>query len=666
VIRALRVLLALLVLVPAEASARILVVTFNQVLVSYDIDPAQTSFRNATVSESNEGVLNLLNRWGGDYDVVTTHEAKTEFVRSGVMTFNYGTPGAFTRTYKGVIIVNARVGSIRTPGGGLNMDSLTLSVLAGVPNVLNVPVLLLGLNGDLTTAGGANPCSTGNTGGSGTGWNDFTPYAITRYLEKNRTLRWRGALDENYRIQASLAPGGAIRTIIGSRRNTAYALGRVPPSLGEEPRECQNCDSLISAPGFSSGVDTASIWLTHFNHPAGSKPIIWAPYGHAAGRESDLTIPLAALALLDSMTGGDVFSAAKLPIKVGIHIRGGWRRNARDQHGGISPDDTTNFKASIDSIASLRVPFTVGVNVDSLSVCGCDKQWWERARSYVHYAPEQWGGVVPQPGSSRASWQRPRDPFGATRSRFIYGDGTCTGADTSLWCLVRANYYKLDSTFTRERVDRVPMAAGFDWVNGGVERADSLVTFLLSAGVRGVVTNSHNKNSDPSVAKSNPFSLNISGGRFYARENYLANHTTPGFPDSGSAPSTNQWVFNTPGRSGVGYESMRATDRFFRGIVQGRTYPSQPYDYDIDALSGPLATVHFSTMDSLAYMGPTTPRIFTIHASDLGSGTAADWATRPTRPGWWAVKNFVNGIKAINTIANRAIFSIEYPENITP
>jgi len=643
----LSVLLCLSLMFGEAAASRVIIVVSSEDHGLPYVDCAANSHDGRSMMTAF--MLKIMDKIGGPYDIVPLSALQTVDISSGTVAYNRGTGSAYTTAYNAAIFPFFVPSLQRLSNRGLmSPDSLASSLYS-----TSIPVLLFGTSFTLTTT-----CSLDvdmpslSTPGK----------VISLYNNNSRTTRlWIGQ-DEPNAISSAVTPGGS-RVIIGARRNSSWVHnineGSYAVPLGHN---CRDCDSLVwSAPGFNGAADSGYVFSALKNNRAdGSKPIVYSlPFGANLSVDPIWVAILGALAHLDSLSSGAVFSSSKLPLKVAIQVRGGWRRAARHISGGISPNDSTILKASIDSLASLRVPFTVGVNTDSLASYPDDKNWWQRAAPYVHYAPEQWGGVTVQPGlvGNNASWQRPLDPFGATRTRAIYGDGTCSGADTSLWCMLRANFYKCDSAFGASRTDRVPMAAAFDWVPTSITgtsmlNADSLIAFMAGAGVRGVVTNSFTRLSDP-YGNSNPKSLSISGSRhrvLYGRSTgeYLPNWATTGFCDSGSA----RWDGGRLTAIEGGRKSLRQHDVFMGALFTGRARRECAEAY---AAGG---------FDSLLYNIDMDPRIYTIHVSDLGSGVFADADDWPSRPGWWQIKALVNGARIINQLAGRTIIEFVYPKDL--
>lgn len=650
--RALSLALALLCALPMDSLARVAIIAPSKCIACLT-DEAEDRAQSKKILYQT--VLSIMDKIGQPYDIIPATRAKTEWVRTGVFNTETG-----DKTYTAVIHLFMREYlSLANAQFGYRPDSLSLvNGAAGTDNnKLLVPQLFVGINGDWGPSGGRD--STGfaaNLGG-------INSAAFTSYVP-GTTHRWRSTNDEPESIVVTKAAGPYLREVVATRFNS-FSFHGIGARGGTLRTNCVDCDSVFHP---NSTTGSAAVWVTKVDVPSGGKGIIYTTNGHFWGLEFDAPTLMCGLALLDSMSDGGVFDSSKLPLQAAIQIRGGWRRGQRHLSGGISPNDSSQLKAAIDSIAALRAKVTVGVNVDSLSDYADDKNWWDRGAPYVRFGMEQWGGAVagqPLSISTRGttSWQRPLDPLGNARPRFIYGDGSAAGGDSSVWALVRANFYKMDSTFRRERVDRVLMGANFRWFPRSLTgrdsmgaRADSLVAFLSDAGVRGAVTNSWwplSNFADPSVEW--PLSLNQLGGRHRitmgrSAGSYFNNWVTPGFVDSGSA----YYNGNLVGGAGelVG-NSFKKTNHFWYGLLANRQmspYARMPYT---------------ATVDSTQYaLGSPYTRIFTLHVGDLGSGAMDDWETRPSANGWWQIKSLVNASRAINHLANRTIVEFVWPDEI--
>ena len=607
------------------ADARLLVVIPSE---DFQHSGPESEDRNQSLKVMRNGLLHMLDLFGVEYDLVQPGGQRGNVTTNDCRT---GTRTVFgeTRTYSAVIH-QFKASIFRNPSmRGYSPDSLSLSALGP----LLVPNVFMGLNGDFNTA---TTCSVGFLQAISLTGGGF----IAQH--RNTGLAYLANDDEVERMDAAKAPGG-LRVLLGGATSGLFRYTSEGP-VGPAPW-------ADSSSGFV-GLDSADVWIlprAQFDAANASQPLVCVALGHFPALTSDWNRYLLTLAYIDSITGGAVFDSDKLPLKIGVQVRGGWRRARQNQSGGFVAADSTVFKASIDSLATLGIPFTVGVNVDSLSFYSDDRNWWERAAPYVRYAPENWGGIADTATSltaRAATWQRPVDPLGRFRTRTAYGDGSA--ADTSVNGLMRANYFKLDSAFGRGRVDRSLMAADFDWLEKGqrgykMVNVDSIVSALADAGVRNIVINGRDHRSKPGFGHHNIKSTSNIEGTLPIRYGRGAGESMPlvvthGYADSGSA------VFDVLANSmsNAWTPHLAQVARFWQGIFE-RRYTSY----------GGAGTYTATRPDSLDGF---SPRIYTIHAGDLGKGTHATGVA--TRPGWWQIKWITNAVKMINAQAGRTVIEI--------
>lgn len=603
-------LLMLLASVPADA-ARVLVIA----------DHGGSAHAKSIIT-----ILNLINP--GGYDVMSpcAPELNTERLRTGVLPS--GTYGAVIYTALGATDCGARDNS----HSDYMLDSLKTTDKAPL-----IPHLWVGdqsgyIRSDWDSMGIGTPDLTTKPGG-------------LTYRLPGTSYTFATNMSEGATVEPGEIPPGGIRKYISRTTNARnrYAAGSVFP--------CGDCDSSGTVLA-SATTDSVLMWSKLNAHKAGAKPIICVIPADFAGGDVEYSpeVMLMALAALDSLSGHAVFGENPRPIQWGFVVRGAFSRMTHASSGGFPPQDTSTVYASIDSLASLRVPFSVAANVCSVATYPRDKQVWARA-SMAHYTPYITNGAIDSTAQNQgASYNVPVDPFGRWRSRAAYGDGSRAGKDTSLTALLVAARFKADSLWPG-RVDHLLIAPWDDWspVNTPAMTLDSLFGAFRKAGFVGVVSNMRLRNSNPTaVGGANPYgwwpqqrweyTSKISAGRF----KILA---TPGWQDSGSA----RWDNGSGSAGAYVYPSFDRMEMFWRGLLMGATMPGRS--------SGQYHTKRPDSTD-----GAT--RIYTIHVGDLGKGTHA--SGRATRPGWWQIKYIVNASKAINYLAGRTLIDIRYPEDVEP
>lgn len=645
-----RWLVLLIILLSAPiASAKVLVVVTR--------DQASETSNNLDAVYYREQVLGMLNALGVDYDCIRPPIAKTEFARTGVVTYNFGTSAAFTRSYDAVITILPN-GVITSGGFGFRPDSLFSSTKRP-----QVPQLYMSLSYQWVGAGsGCAACSLGvfrTVGGYNNGnWQGNTMFSA------GGNYKFRPQHLDGYLL--TYGTGGVTRPVIAQQYNASSAQEATPTSGAP----CMDCDSLL---GSISVVDTVSmyVWYGAFNtvNPTStqSKPIIVCDFAHSTAGQSTPVIGLAGIALLDSMCGGTIITK---PIKAALYMTGAFQRNGRTTWGGISPNDTSNFKASLDSLASLGVPITVGVAIDSLSSYQADFGWYRRLGGLASYSPEVRRGTGADttglPASDPASFANPRDIFGHLRKRFQVGDGSGVGADSSIASLARGAFATLTSNGLTP-LDRALVPPLWDNTNLANGTADTAFAGLAMAGVAAVVVD--------------PFQIGNYGGRSAILSRYTRSQSAqiPGMggkhvnvlgaatmaQDSSAARWQNGFSvdsYSMPRGWGTAVENF--WDQALAVNGQAAAMPANL----INALliSGAITNGRTSGVGSIVPMPKSN--VFVFAASDLGSGVRSDWATRPTRPGWWAVKSIVNGAKLANSLCypGKVAVAFQKLEDIQP
>jgi hypothetical protein len=310
--------------------------------------------------------------------------------------------------------------------------------------------------------------------------------------------------------------------------------------------------------------------------------------------------------------------------------------------------------------------------VDSVGTYAAEKFWWQRTPR-AHFTPESWLGINDTLTSAgrNANNFNSIDIWGRFRNRAFVGDSlrhSVTGSDTSLAAMLYASYVRCDSIFPG-KVDRVGMAPAFDWSPknlsaGGGGGLDSLWYALSIANVMALVSETQNNLAAPSQTP-NPLGFMPQqtriGSRFGGEPVTIL--ATPQSPDSGSAlveggMSTDSFV-NSPQNSWC-----KNTESFWDGMMGVRMIRQQGVSTHLQD-SGPGAAPDFLGVISTAN-NFSTCSVLTIHAGDLGSGTRADAAARPTHPGWWAIKSVVNQARIANLCANRQVVIIKYTQDLEP
>lgn len=602
------------------AEARTLVVVAQN---DYSVDPAADM---GSLFGMLDGVVGPIRMTGGECDVVYSHGVRTIDLVTGVYQ---------NRSYGAVIVLPESDGT----SGSMRGDSLSFT--ASLPSV---PILYI-THGNRAFH---NLASSESTGVATSGEVQPQQSEFTEYL-----TGYGPAFKSNSRASYVMASGyrgfnGGIRPIIGG--NTSQGVRMRPGSTGWP---CVDCDSTVRTD------DTLRIWVRNNSHKAGAAPQIFCAPGHLWGAEASPEILLQAIGLLDSLSGHAVLGDRQ--IKIGFHVRGGWSRATALSSGGFPESDSAAIKASIDSLASLDVPFVVGFNPDSLNAYPRDKAWWTRA-SKARFTPHPLVAINDTTIGKNAGAQSLVDPMGRYRSRTAIGDGSLAGADTSIASLWRRALWKADSAFGRNRVSRVMMPPANDWLplNWTGMTPDSAIAALADAGFVGLVSNVRLRQSSIRYGGTNPLgdhptqrSIPVRfGARAGSDFRILA---TPGHMDSGSVRFGME-AYGGGSDGGVLIPTLERTEMFWRGLLTDRTL-----EWRVKSTAA-VSTVRKANADSL----DSPVCVYTIHAGDLGSGTRSDASTRPIRPGWWQIKNIVNAAKIVNKVAGRNVIAIVDPQEIEP
>jgi hypothetical protein len=397
------------------------------------------------------------------------------------------------------------------------------------------------------------------------------------------------------------APGG-VRALVRQSMITSTAQEVLPT----DGAPCMDCDSLIASPS-----DSVMIWTRLNSHVAGSAQFVFCDFNHLADGQMSVGLAAMAITYLDSLAGGDII---KTPLKFGLLVRGGFSRGARTASGGASINDSTATKASIDSLGSLGIPFTVACDMDSLNEYAAEAGWWTRAGA-ARFTPDF---------ALSGSWTH-----------------------RSLSIALAGQYASLDSAF-RNRVDRVAVPRLGDWTPSNFSSLsfDSLGYALNSARARSLIVQ---QNTETPANRLNSGYYPIA----YNAGDPLRVVGTAATSDSGSA----QWTNGISTDSYIGQSWGSYAEDFWRQVFN--VHPINTVTLGA-AFRG--STIH----DDLQGQGQV--RILTISASQLGSGTRSDWATRPTRPGWWIAKSVANQVRAMNSFGynGRPVASFVPLESVTP
>lgn len=684
--------LAALCLVATAAEAKTLVVGGPLKLGSgFGYDAGEIEDLNARMA----AVQNILNATGSTYKVIPMNQMKTEWARTGVVTWNFGQQGAYTESFDAVIdVMFCRKNTGSPLFSAYRPDSLTLA-----PKLPQVPVLLLPTL-DGANALGVDPsqkplfaasCSTGVlstvdgfvNGGSGTGSHDeegseYSPVSNQYYFmgvnAGHATLSYAAA---------NAAKGLTPLLAQATAQAWKYSINLDVPTAWSVPL------------AQSQSPDTAIVWIMRHNlQTATAKPIIYALVSAAVGdgseglalakQDIDYQALMVGMAALDSASGGKVFdNKSKLPLKVAITVDGLCSRSDRLNSGGINPADTTRFYQTVDSLAAANIPVVFGVNIDSIASYPRDLQRVKDASRLFRFSPQGRigidttqaieNGILDDTGSLNggvsngggATIFRPIDQFRKYRNQSMaIGPVRTTAADTSLYALSVYALARMDS-LVPGRVSATAMPMDDDWspYNWRAQQADpahgvtqdSILAAYAKAGYRAIRFNANWMNYRPERSPTNPRGMVFTQGNYRTAVSGLNINLLghQGGSTYGSvfmdvvADSTNNPPSFDPS-PGLAWRQSRA---FWKGVFRSG-FSGQ--------VTGSVASDENSTV--LAF---NPCRIYKVSAQELAGISSVDYKTM-IRHGWWGVRSVWAPIQIMNQVAGRSIMQVAYPEDIRP
>lgn len=633
----------------ADARALVVVAAFSGGSSSELGNPAE----NASYRSMGESVISIFRsmglKQGVDYDVMAadSRAARTEFFRRGAVTYGFQTglaetPGAVVKTYDAVIHVglkNTASGTLYRPDSLMGRQSTT--TYNRVPQVfiwygsLSCAACSTGYGGDVTYMG-----SMGQVNRSG----------------KDNSLRFRTAVNKVASLQTAGHLLGGYRVLIGASSGAGIIANQGVDGIGADPLiPAVWPDSLITGAS-DSAVVWAKLWQHLIDAGVDAKPTIYVQSNDYAASATNIAAIWTALAWADSLTGGGVFPSGQAT--AAINIRGGFSRGGQlgwpTSTGGMTNTDSTNFKATLDSLNALGVPITVAANPDSVASYPNEKEWWSRIGG-ISYSPWFPTGLLDSTSAGNQATSRNKlvDIYGLRRTRVAIGNTTGT-ADTSIASLLRVAFARCDSLWPY-RVDRAVIAPLDDWSPRNISAMgqDSLLWAFHKAGARAVVSNrsiAFAQAGKPATTQQGA-SWQTDRIRLTYAPGEVVKLLSTATLDSGS-------VRFDSGTGQVGQAGAMRTftfiEQWWRGFVGQRNDPTY-------AASGPTSGNGGAT-DSVYTRTP----VLTVYASDLQSGLRADASTLPLRPGFHLIKEIVNASKVVNSYARRPLIRWVKTEDVQP
>lgn len=525
--------------------------------------------------------------------------------------------------------------------------------------------------------GPTSTCSTGVKSFTLTNPGSITPdrRAMTAYLAGSSIVwkEWTGVQAAGMNTLADATPG-ILRPVLGFKTSAA---GRATVG-GDASRynACFDCDSMIS---YSTDYpDSAYLWA-RYRDANDRAPMIYSfmgpqPFG---AYSYSIAAIVGAISMADSLLGGRLIGQKPgwTPLKASIYIAGGFKHStatasyATFDGGGVFVGDTTFLKTTLDSLAGLGVPVTLGVNVDTIASYPNEKAWFARYTNFK-YAIESttgaWGTAPNGPNAGEASATRHVDLFGYERDRTMgYWGQTCTtAADTSVACNLLSARAIIEAAWPGKfcgavaplKLDMIP-AQYTRFVSGSgyhpsVPDLDSTNTALYWAGIRTVIVGPDHVDTSPNTSWSlNGASAQVVAGSYKAAFNAQRRRTVYADPATKTTPI------------GSIFYAVRQLDNaespgsdFNLGSTSVNTH-----NYAGDFVQGLFTNLRLNNDYRFYYHTFRTQN--TVFRHELGAFAGSGDGTGK-RSGWWQVKYAVNQIKAINRLAGRTVVQFVYADEL--
>lgn len=686
--RGLLILGALVLAASAWATPR------GKLLVPYVDNPTTSQAGNSAV-RTNAAWYDLLRLFGVNYKALKGSHLKTEWGRTGTMVWGGGTAatlrsGTVVEQFDAVMWMGFGIGN--SGSGYARPDSITrYTGKTTDPYGPRVPTLMA--IDDRVAAGSFidSPCCSTSVSATP----DFAPTGFTRTADGNYTWLNAGSFIAGIplRDQTLSATTGGVRTLLKITSGDLFQNNGVnSPWVA-----CGWCDSMYSV----SYPDTAVLWEREYSTLSGASKMIFCYPDGAGGpvdslvsdatAELDPTVMLCALARLDSLTGNILFDPDKLPQVRAVTITGLCSRKRRLGPGGIFPDDTAGAYASLDSLTAAGIPVTFGVNADPDSMSTYKRDLIVAARNlkacFVPWVLTGLDTTVAMNGGTTIN-RRPRDVWGRYRSRAAYGDGTCTGSDTSLTCQLLGAKAVLDSMLQTvgayNRLGSIAIAPDDDWSPKNYPRRDSILYAVGLAGFKALRFDARDPRGfykpgkwtnpegfpasqrtvtdqlggrDISLLGTNGY--NLMGGKDYiCTFNDSVAAADSGYMGVYSKEMNRVWAGFTRDRDWIDYDSFpyNGTYAWGGGPPTSPQNVSSWYDVKIpyvDTRNVPVRSYLLAT--SFADLSGPDGAV---------SKQGAAIGGKPYRTGWWLIKWTDQAMKAMNALNGRTMMRLGYPEEI--
>ena len=664
-------LLGLLFVTPADAKTLIVANTSDATDATYGAGERASSQARIQILTS------ILDAFGASYVVIPPAAMRTEWARTGVVTWDFGTSSARTESFDAVIHAMFN----RKSSGSPQFAAYRPDSLARTDKAPLVPQLMLGNNdGNLGLSAGsgnllwstAGSCSSGGSAYEGAGDGSGSHDEESVYYQTAQSDGFGGAANIG-RARLSTASVAA--------KGLSVLLARGTGPIGAYYDEFFVWSTDRDSTGRVVSPDTAQVWIVRNVHSSGTKPIVYAHVAEGASDGAgglntttepyDLPTLMIALAALDSASGGLVFdNASRLPLGIAITVDGLCSRSSANNSGGIVPSDTANFYATLDSLDALDVPITYGVNLDSVGTYTRDLQYVMDSQPKARFSPQSRAGldtaVAFAPDGGINHRRRAVDTFGRYRNA-VSAVGPADGLDADTSIYARVLYARLigDSAWGAARSSRFLMPPDDDWspynlrANQAGPTVDSTLYAFRKAGYKGVRINGAWDVGRPNLTPTNPRGYipeqsvqrirygTEAGDRFLLLA-HNGNSTGGNLAHYSIADST------APGTVGSAPPSLSfyVAQRFWYGL----------FGYSpLDMTSG---TTYNGASDENVTATIGRGRILKVSAQELAGAELNTSYKRTLRPSWWAIRQVVMPIRIMNRVSGRTLMAVQNPEEI--
>lgn len=633
---------------------------------------------------------------------------RTSFCSSGDMVWGFGTPGSYVEHFDGVLWSQPRAATgLARPDSMLRMAYAPVSGGAGggprVPQLFLLSDWTQPLTGSWISIGGDSAA------GAKAGTDGLGAVKTLYQVGKPWAFQNGGGYNTCALAASSVGPNGGIRKlIVGNTSSLAsYDLGRnsnQPDSMFSRQSPTWTLNDTLAmwdrlyttgqgVPASFAYIDGAG-WLADSNGT-----FQWAT-------EGDPQMVALAFCHWDSVLNHNLFDWNRLPMVRTITAEGLCSRNLRTAMPGIFNADTGVFYPIVgDSISGIPIVWGVNADLDSMRVYLRDLIVAAKNPSARFTPVIRYDAAAAQNGGA-SLYHRSRNIWG--RARPAYTAYTGTGADTSLYLLLKGAREVLDSVLSangiRGRLSSICIAPGDQWVPpnfvagvSGFIKSDSLYYAVVKAGFTELRTDVRDISSlglSPTTYKGTTTSW---GSKARTAPNALVptqrtvRTTLPSdnvtlkiigqcaYPQAGSG---SQFVLY----NGAPYQSWLGLDIGFiwMGFTMGSSGPIQSAGTSATVM--PSSVVGRSNRDvfpeeiSLAQYAqaigngllrlsdclvpPQRAYAIRLCAADFSGQANPGGGDSPARIGFWIVKSINGSFQTMSSLNGRTVWRFGYPREV--